>query len=664
MNGQAAFLNVHWLHPAWAWLLAAVPLVAILLLWSQRRRRRLALSWWGASPMKPKGRFQAMRAWLWLPILGCFIFAAMGPAWGRLNHSPLDRGRALVILLDASRSMNAWDDQPLSRWQRARVQVQTMLEEMRRQGRPDPVGIIMFTGQARWLCPLTTDFDHLRWLLSWRMPEQGNPARRLTPRQSDGVRVGTDLASGLHLAAKWLDQEPRRRLDLLLISDGDDLAHHDPDALAARLASRGHRLHVLGMGDPHRSSRIPSGIPEEPFLFTLNDQQQRVWVTSRGDAERLQGLARQGQGSWLAEAAGRDTLARWWREQIAPLPTDVWTGDQRALLIPRFHWPLALGLLGLAWQIFTSPIIRRQPTAAIQRSAASTSITETAAAGSPTGSSWPAAAARFGLFSGLFGLMALAGAMAVSDDLLPARLAYERGDLPAALQHLQTALGRSADPGWIAYHQGVVALQLGREADAVQAFRCCLEDAAGLRRAKALLGLGCGLAQLGQRATGPSARTTLADADAAFAQAEKLLLELLSTEPTAQRWLDDARHNRQVAQQWRHEKAMTEAAEGPPTPPLLPSSPPSDAAQPEPNRPPRITPLDQEPPIDASDPRLTEERRPGRGHLPVIFGPEPGPALSPQEAEAVLRDQLRRIGRIRSTMGAASAQLPANEQDW
>ena len=82
------------------------------------------------------------------------------------------------------------------------------------------------------------------------------------------------------------------------------------------------------------------------------------------------------------------------------------------------------------------------------------------------------------------------GPVLAPDDMVrEGNVAVQRGDLDRAAQCYADAATRTTDPGFVAFNQGVIALQRGRHRDAELHFRAALDDrdAPAERRANAEL---------------------------------------------------------------------------------------------------------------------------------------------------------------------------------
>ena len=82
-----------------------------------------------------------------------FVFLALlQPQWGKIEQTITQEGRDVLIVLDISRSMQAQDLKP-TRLDFAKLKIRTLLSKLT----CERVGLIVFSGSAFVLCPLTAD---------------------------------------------------------------------------------------------------------------------------------------------------------------------------------------------------------------------------------------------------------------------------------------------------------------------------------------------------------------------------------------------------------------------------------------------------------------------------------------------------------------------------
>lgn len=225
----------HFIHPAW--LLAALPLA--LLAGIARRSgaggnpwRRVVDARLLPLMMAGSGRASTRSAW-WLVAAGWLvaIAALADPTWQRKPQPVFQTGAARVIVLDLAQTMNDADLQP-SRMARARYKVEDVLA----QADEGQTGLVVYSGDAFTVAPLTRDANTIRALLKVLAPD-------LMPAP------GSRADRGLLKAGELLRQAGATAGDVLLIADGVDPGKTaDARRAAARLAGEGYRVSVLGVG--------------------------------------------------------------------------------------------------------------------------------------------------------------------------------------------------------------------------------------------------------------------------------------------------------------------------------------------------------------------------------------------------------------------------------
>jgi Ca-activated chloride channel homolog len=260
----------------------------------------------------------------------CLVVALMQPQWGETEEDVPRRGRDLVIVLDVSLSMLA-EDAPPNRLERAKSLVRELVETVRAEG-GHRLGLVTFAGRAALQSPLTQDYG----LFLERLAE-AHPAR---------VAIkGTLIGDALRQTVRALGGLEPDYTDLMLITDGDDHGSL-PDQAAGWLADQGIALYVLGVGDPRGAARIPleDGAGRSTFLRYDGSE-----VRTRLGSDLLAGIARRGNGVYLAANDGRGALARLYASRIAALPRREIDAHSRTVAAERFQWFVlaALILLGV-----------------------------------------------------------------------------------------------------------------------------------------------------------------------------------------------------------------------------------------------------------------------------------------------------------------------------
>jgi Ca-activated chloride channel family protein len=333
-------------EPRMLWFLLSVPLAALSWYFIQKRRTRAAVELAGpmaAMTAQARPRWWASR--LWVVGFVCVLLGCAGPWWGRDPDAPPPRGRDLYIILDVSRSMLARDHEALGegddRLARAKRYLGELALHLQRRG-GYRVGVILFAGQAKLLCPLTLDYNHVLFALELAHPDYLGAAGRLA-REEDGTASGTSLRRAVQMALEVAEPGAEAYQDLLIVSDGDDVSGGWQYAAGAARAA-GRSVHVLGVGEPGRDSPIPTGDPEKPFL-THGPTGDLVKTTRRD--EILKELAETTKGEWIPEEGAARPALSWFQRQLDGLPGREWTDDPQRVKMHRAAWFFAASLIAL-----------------------------------------------------------------------------------------------------------------------------------------------------------------------------------------------------------------------------------------------------------------------------------------------------------------------------
>jgi len=442
----------HFIHPAW--LLAALPLALLAVLACRpgaggnpwRRvvdARLLPLMMAGA------GRASNRSAW-WLLAAGWLvaIAALADPTWQRKPQPVFQTGAARVIVLDLAQTMNDADLKP-SRLARARYKVEDVLA----QADEGQTGLVVYSGDAFTVAPLTRDANTIRSLLKVLEPD-------LMP--SPGSRA--DL--GLLKAGELLRQAGETTGDILLIADGIEPGRvADARRAAARLGSEGYRVSVLGVG-------TPAGVP-------LTDDQGRLARGPSGelqtpglDEAALRSLAQAGGGRYRAitdSGAGLHALL----DDSAALPAKATAQVKGAAPAWQELGPaIAVLLLPLAALAFRRNWL---VSAALVGALAATSSGAMAATWSDAWQRPDQQAAR-SLSAGDYA----AAAKAAADPGRRGSAQYKLGNYALALENFSQERGADAD-----YNRGNALARLGRYPEAVAAYDKAIAEAPASADAKA-----------------------------------------------------------------------------------------------------------------------------------------------------------------------------------
>jgi len=165
---------------------------------------------------------------------GLLILSILGPSFGGSKKEVKSIGKDIMICVDLSKSMDAFDIQP-TRLEKVKNEMKKLVAAFN----SDRIGIIIFGSEAFMQCPLTFDQNALNLFI-----ETMNTG--LVPVG------GTDFGPALRMALDKLTAEENQVTDtkskvIILISDGEDFGR-ETDEFVSEIESRDIRLFTLGVG--------------------------------------------------------------------------------------------------------------------------------------------------------------------------------------------------------------------------------------------------------------------------------------------------------------------------------------------------------------------------------------------------------------------------------
>lgn len=208
---------------------------------------------------------------------GLLIIAFLGPSFGDSKKEIKSVGKDIMICVDLSKSMDAFDVQP-SRLEKIKFEMKKVVEAFN----SDRLGIIIFSSEAFMQCPLTYDQNALNLFI-----ETMNTG--LVPAS------GTDFGPPLRMALEKLEDPETSRTNrkskvIILISDGEDFGD-ETEKYARDVESEGIKLFTLGIGT-ERGSQIYNG-------RSYKTDQNGNAVVSKLNPASLKKLANQTSGQYF-----------------------------------------------------------------------------------------------------------------------------------------------------------------------------------------------------------------------------------------------------------------------------------------------------------------------------------------------------------------------------
>lgn len=220
-------------------------------------------------------------------IFALLIVALLGPSFGASKKEVKSVGKDIMICVDLSKSMDAFDIAP-TRLEKIKFEMKKIVEAFN----SDRIGVIIFSSEAFMQCPLTYDQNALNLFI-----ETMNTG--LVPAS------GTDFGPPLRMAIQKMDDETSRTEAkskiIILISDGEDFGEETSDAIKD-IEDKNIKLFTLGIGT-EKGGQIRSGSGYKV------DKQGHV-VVSKLNAESLKTLASKTGGKYFEINETRNDVSR------------------------------------------------------------------------------------------------------------------------------------------------------------------------------------------------------------------------------------------------------------------------------------------------------------------------------------------------------------------
>jgi Ca-activated chloride channel family protein len=218
------------------WLLTAVPPLAILIYYlGGRGRPALSLSsfqYLKGTTTPPIVKWRTVLYLLRFISIVLLVVVLARPQSRTEFREKKGEGIDIMLVIDVSPSMDASDFHP-TRMEAAKVQAINFVEE-----RPDDrIGVVIFSGEAFTVCPLTSDHDALKSLIAEINSNQGE------------FDMGTAIGMGLAKGVERLKESKAKSRVVVLITDGENNKGTIQPLDAGRIAKTFDvRVYTIGMG--------------------------------------------------------------------------------------------------------------------------------------------------------------------------------------------------------------------------------------------------------------------------------------------------------------------------------------------------------------------------------------------------------------------------------
>lgn len=221
-------------------------------------------------------------------IFALMIVAFLGPSFGDSRKEVKSVGKDIMICVDLSKSMDAFDIQP-TRLEKIKFEMKRIVDAFS----SDRIGIIIFSSEAFMQSPLTYDQNALNLFI-----ETMNTG--LVPSS------GTDFGPPIRMAlSKLTDQEgpssQQKSKVIILISDGEDFGENT-DKEISEVQDNDIKLFTLGVGTDE-GSQLYAG-------SGFKTDRQGNTVVTRLDSRSLQSLASKTGGQYFEINETKNDVSR------------------------------------------------------------------------------------------------------------------------------------------------------------------------------------------------------------------------------------------------------------------------------------------------------------------------------------------------------------------
>ncbi len=259
-----------------------------------------------------------------------FIIALLGPSFGDTSREVKSIGKDIMICVDLSESMNAFDIQP-SRLEKVKFELKNIINAFS----SDRIGLIIFSSEAFVQCPLTYDQSALNLFIE-------TLSTRLVPN------TGTDFSPPLKLALKKLagDEDnpvnPKSKI-IILISDGEDFGKESTD-IASRIEENGIKLYTVGIG-----TKTGSKIRTE---YGFKTDKKGKEVISRLNSKELKKLAAKTGGKYYEITNDHNDVERL-IHNINKIEGELRESRKMDISANKYYYFIALALILISIDVLT-----------------------------------------------------------------------------------------------------------------------------------------------------------------------------------------------------------------------------------------------------------------------------------------------------------------------
>jgi Ca-activated chloride channel family protein len=273
---------IHFLQPEWFWLLALLPLLALLL---GRRGRVAAVQYSSTQTFRQVARETRSRPGRWLTLLSMAALALLvtgmaRPQWGHSSANVQASGVDIVVALDLSGSMKTPDyivnGQQVSRFDMAKSVLTKFVEE-----RPnDRIGLVVFAAEAFTASPMTLDHDFLL---------QNIDRMQIGTINSDATAIGDGITTAL---SRLRSLQSKSKVIVLMTDGGNNSGKIGPLMATEAAKALGVKVYTIGLGNREivQQMGLPAGyLPDDDTLQKIAQMTGGVFY-SADNSEKLEAI--------------------------------------------------------------------------------------------------------------------------------------------------------------------------------------------------------------------------------------------------------------------------------------------------------------------------------------------------------------------------------------
>jgi Ca-activated chloride channel homolog len=293
--------SIHFANKAYLLLLAVVPLLVMWNIFTQKQGKRFIFF---SSKKIVRNANSTIRAFfirnlIYLKLLALILFILALARPQHLEHFEKEnrKGIDILITLDISGSMASVDFKPKNRLEVAK----DVIAEFIKKRNNDRLGLVAFAGQSYTKCPLTIDYDVLRFVLE-------NTA---IGELEDGTALGMALATSVN---RIRHSKSKTKIIIMLTDGVNNKGEIDPRDAAGIAKDFNVKVYTIGVGTRGKA----------PHPVTDNyGRKQYVMVDVQIDEELLKEIANNTGGLYFRATDKEqlqqifDEIDRWEKTEIS-----------------------------------------------------------------------------------------------------------------------------------------------------------------------------------------------------------------------------------------------------------------------------------------------------------------------------------------------------------